>query len=185
MMNQGTAKTAYVFIMGIFFAVLQTCMFFSMEVFLTSAFAGFGAVTGGWLAGSAVGLFIGRAKFLPQGPKGDAVYLAVCLAAYYGFTAAVHASPFNTSLLPVHFALIAISGSTAGVFFTRNRELFPSASRLYYVENNGFILGWIIGFSGYVFIGGTFVMTGPFIAAFAAIATRIMGARECSSASQA
>ncbi|MBI5814686.1 MAG: hypothetical protein HZB29_03655 [Nitrospinae bacterium] len=159
-------KTLYVFMMGFFLALTQTGFFFGMEIFFTSAFAGFGAVAGGWLLGSAAGLFIAKARIWGSGAvRAQIAHIALCLAAYYALQWGLRTAPFDTALAPVYIVLIAVSGSQAGAFFARSGGIFPTASRLYLWENNGFIAGWVAGFAGYVFMGSGFTLWAPALAA--------------------
>ncbi len=71
--------------------------------------------------------------------------------------------PFVIALLPFYAAMIIICGVLAGCFFRVNSALLGSASRLFFIENNGFVLGWIIGFAGFVVYGSVFNLIAPLI----------------------
>ena len=136
----------FVIINGIFFAVLQSGFFFALGTRMTSAYPGFLTVTLGWLIGSALGLRIGH-KVKPS------FWIASSLAAYMATFWGLAFFAYDIRFLPLCGAMVALSGLYAGAFFRVNRSLLGTASRLFFWENNGFIAGWIIGFSGFVWGG--------------------------------
>ena len=151
------SRPVYVLSMGVFFALLQTGYFFQLQFRLTSAYPSFLAVTLAWLIGSAAGLWLSR----NAGTRSVLVWLAASLAAYVLVLLLLRAFPYRMGWLPVVGLLICVSGIHAGVFFGASRHVLGTASRLFFWENNGFILGWIAGFAGYVRSGNTFHWVAP------------------------
>jgi hypothetical protein len=147
-------RLGYVTGSGLLFALLQTGLFFQLQFRLTSAYPSYLAVTLAWLLGSLAGLWLGR-----NGRR--TVWLAASLAAYYGVLILLRCFPYRIGCLPVYGLLMAVCGAQAGHFFAANRALFPSASRLFFWENNGIVLGWIAGFVGYIVFGNVFHWLAP------------------------
>jgi len=176
MTRRGWIRIAYALTMGLVFAFLQTGYFFQLQLRLTSAYPSFLTITLAWLAGSAAGVWLGaRASQAAQGGRpvlAEAAWLAASLIAYYLVLVLLRAAPYRTSMLPLLALLIAVSGVQAGRFFGANSPLFASAGRLFLWENNGFVLGWIAAFAGYVGFGGVFHWAAPALAAIAAAGLR-------------
>ncbi|NQV37613.1 MAG: hypothetical protein HQ509_06385 [Candidatus Marinimicrobia bacterium] len=155
-------KYLFVIVMGIFFALLQTCYFFQLEIWLTAAYPSFLTITMAWLLGNVVGLRL-------ISDKTDSIFVSrrlwviLSVIAYYSVLGLLHLFPYQMNLLPVYGVLIGVSGVMAGRFFVRSRSIFESSSRLFLMENNGFILGWIIGFLGFVRFGISFNLFAPLI----------------------
>jgi len=151
-----TRPEVYATLMGVHFALLQTGYFFELQIGLTAAYPSFITVILSWLAGSVIGLRAGR---------GDADYSIsshiASLAAFGACVFSLRTWPYQMELAPLYATLIMISGAQAGHFFAANTKLFKSVSRLLFMENNGFIAGWIIGFFGFVMFGHRFDIIGP------------------------
>ncbi|MBI4666739.1 MAG: hypothetical protein HY751_10065 [Nitrospinae bacterium] len=167
-MNGGRSGARFAFLAGIYFALLQTGYFWGLAVYMTSAYQGFATVTVAWLAGSGLGLFAGRFTGSPVFTN-RWFWAPAGLGAFYLSMALLRTHPFDLSLIWAHGSMVAISGAGAGVFFADNRNLFQKTARLFYHENNGFVLGWLVGFAGFVFGGFAFSWLAP--AAIAAIVT--------------
>ncbi len=146
----------YATLMGIHFALLQTGYFFELQIGLTAAYPSFITVILSWLAGSVIGLRAGRG-----GADYSLLLHVASLAAYGACVLLLNTWPYQTGLLPLYAALIMVSGAQAGYFFAVNTKLFSSVSRLFLMENNGFVAGWIIGFFGFVAFGHSFDIIGP------------------------
>ena len=69
--------------------------------------------------------------------------------------------PFNTTLWPLYGGLIILMGLYPGVFFTRMSAFFP-ARTLLTRENNGFIIGLIMGTLLFMLIGRAVLWIAPF-----------------------
>ncbi len=144
----------YLILSGLLFAVLQSAYFFVLEIRLTAAYPSFLAVTLGWLVGSVVGLRWGSRL-------AEMMWILLSLLAFFSTQTLLYKFPYATWMLPVAALMIAVSGAQAGAFFRQNREMMKSASRLFFWENNGFIVGWIVGFTCFVKFGPVYLIIGP------------------------
>jgi len=154
-------KGLYVTLFGVFFALLQTSYFFQLEIWLTAAYPAFLTITLGWLMGNIVGL---RFDTTPWGKAIPlAVWLLISLGAYYLVIVLLQLFPDQRLLLPLYGVCIGLAGMLAGRFFVISRTLFSSSAKLFFMENNGFVLGWVLGFFGFVWRGHIFNLTAPFI----------------------
>ncbi len=155
-------KFFYVTSMGVFFAILQTSYFFELEIWLTAAYPGFLTIMLGWLTGNILGLAAGRRWDRER--RSFAVLstlLFASLIAYYLSTSFLKAHPYQMAYLPFYAVMIMVSGAQAGHFFNASRSIFDSASTLFFHENNGFVIGWIIGFFGFITYGSWFNLVAP------------------------
>jgi hypothetical protein len=140
---------------GLLLALLQTGYFFHLSVRLTAAYPSYLTVLVGWLAGSAVGLAMARRH------GGTLRWIGAALLAYYVSYGLLRLFPYDLSLLPLHAVAVFVCGIMAGVFFVEARPLLPTAAALFFWENNGFVLGWLVGFFGYVKGAETFTLAAP------------------------
>ncbi len=154
-------KASFTACMGIYLGLLQTGYFFHLEVWLTATYPGFLTVLSAWMAGTVSGLHFSKARVLK--PSMMVVLLFASLTAYYLSFLLLKLYPYQSGFLPLHGALIFVSGVQGGVFFQTYRNLFPSSSSLFLWENNGFILGWVGGFAGFVLYGTGFTLTAPLV----------------------
>lgn len=153
-------KYLFVIIMGVFFAVLQTCYFFQLEIWLTAAYPSFLTIMLGWLVGSIAGLIIlsSSSRVILKSCR---TWLVLSIGAYYSVIGLLQTYPYRMKFLPIYGILIGISGVLAGRFFVEFRLIFKTTARLFFMENNGFVLGWILGFWGFVWYGHTFNLVAP------------------------
>lgn len=157
---------AHVAAMGLLFALVQSGLFFQLQLRLTAAYPSFLTVTLAWLIGSLVGLWVGRRK---PGSTGFLAWMAASLVGYYLVMVLLRRFPYTIELLPVMGLLIVMCGVQAGHFFGANRSLFDSSASLFFWENNGFLLGWIVGYAGYVRFGNAFHWASPALAGLLAL----------------
>lgn len=155
--------------MGLLFAVVQIGLFFQLQLRLTAAYPSFLTVTLAWLVGSVAGLWLGGRS---RGTIGFATWMAASLGSYYLVMVLLRVSPYTIALLPVMGLLIAVCGFQAGHFFVANRNRLDSSASLFYWENNGFVLGWIVGYAGYIRFGNAFHWAAPALAGLLAYALR-------------
>jgi len=159
-------RYAYTILFGWWFGVIQSSYFFQLEIFLTAAYTGFITATLAWIAGSIAGLYLARPA---NGSPPLIIWHAAGLAAYYTCLLSLAAFPYQLALTPLYFILIMVSGGQTGHFFAYNQKTFPKASTLFFMENNGFILGWLVGFSGFVMAGVDFHYYFPLVAGTALV----------------
>jgi len=65
--------------------------------------------------------------------------------------------------LPVYGVMIGISRVLVGRFFVGACFIFKTSARLFSMENNGFVVGWILGFLGFLWFGHTFNIVAPIV----------------------
>ncbi len=163
---------SHVVAMGLLFAFLQSGYFFQLQFRLTAAYPSFLATTLAWLLGSIAGVWLGGREEAGGRSIRRVLWLAASLGAYYLVLWLLRRFPYRTEWLPVLGLLIAVSGIQAGHFFGASRSLFKSAGRLFFWENNGFVLGWIAAFVGYVQLGSIFHWVAPALAGLVAAGLR-------------
>src|SRR5689334_22358290 len=132
-------RWVYPFLVGLLFGVIQTGYFFQLSFALASTYGTFLLVTLAWLTGSIVGLRASRLSVLTlhKGPW-------ICFVPYIATHLLLNAFPFQSNLWSVYAALVLISGTFSGLFFARLGEVIRPVRRLFFTENNGFLLGIVV-----------------------------------------
>lgn len=123
----------YALLVGFWLAGQQVTMFLALQTHCTATVPAFMAATAGWLAGSLVGVW------LP--PRLARLGLVSGVAGPLLLRAWLAQSPFQPGLLPAFTLVIAVSALYAGQFFRTEQGSFASPGRLFFWENNGFLLG--------------------------------------------
>lgn len=137
----------YPALVGLLLGLLQTGLFFQLAFTLSSSIATFLLVTLCWLLGSALGvLYLGKSRWPTS------AFLLLALAAYAVCVVMLNAAPFNTRWWLVYAALIVLSGFYPGVFFARMAAVYR-ARTLFLRENNGFIVGLVLGSLLFMLLG--------------------------------
>ncbi|MDH5477277.1 MAG: hypothetical protein OEY50_03000 [Nitrospinota bacterium] len=163
-------RITYALLFGAYFGMIQTAYFFGLEILLTAAYTSFVTATLAWIGGAIAGLFLpdghgtAQSSTSPAGPLvvGPLIGWHVAgLAAYYITSALLFSFPYNFAILPFCLPLIMVSGAQTGHFFRVNQPFFPTTAQLFLWENNGFIIGWLAGFTGFVVFGIQFLRFGP------------------------
>lgn len=131
--------TYYPSLVGLLLGLLQTGLFFQLTFTLSSTFGTFLLVTLCWLLGSALGVL-----YLARLPQGTRAFLVLALLAYGACGGLLALFPFGTALWPLYAVLILLTGFYPGVFFARMSPYY-SARTLFFQENNGFIVGLVLG----------------------------------------
>ena len=132
---------------GLLLGLLQTGLYFQLSFMLSSSIRTFLLVTVCWLVGSVIG--IGLAKRVRVGLS---AFILLALAAYFACVLLLGAAPFQAQLWPAYAALIMLTGLYPGVFFVRMGALYK-ARDLFFRENNGFIVGLVVGTLLYLLVG--------------------------------
>lgn len=145
---------------GVLFALLQFSYFVELEWLLSSAWTTYATVVSAWLLGVMVGL-----EYAARSARSEAVTLITNLAAFYLLQWILYLRPFDNRLLPFYAAMILTSGAYAGSFMRTNFRRIKGARNLLLHENNGFLLGLIIGFLGYYYNGRIFPLASPAVCA--------------------
>ena len=145
----------YPSLVGLLLGLLQTGLFFQLTFTLSSTIGTFLLVTLCWLLGSALGvLFLGKSR-VPT-----TAFLFLALAAYAVCVLMLNAAPFNTRWWPVYGLLIVLSGFYPGVFFARMSGVYI-ARTLFLRENNGFIVGLVLGSLLFMLLGRVALWVAP------------------------
>lgn len=152
-------KVCYVFFVGVFFAILQLSYFFSLETKLSSVYFTYFTVVIFWLIGVIFGLSISEKV------KEDTVRLLSVISIYIFFLL-IKRFPFKLIYLVSYIPLISFSSLYAGYFFKAQRKTFRNIKNLFFWENNGFILGFIISFFGFIKSGVNFLIWAPVASLF-------------------
>ncbi len=143
------------FITGFHFGILQIALFFIIQCYVTATFLGYFAVVIAWLMGVIINLKFGRTNDWTR-------TLVISLFSYIILALITAWLPPYRILLPVIIGLIICTALPAGSFF-RNLAQRYSASTLFFHENNGFVLGFILSILGFVKWGLFFLYTAPLI----------------------
>jgi hypothetical protein len=131
-------RVALALVTGFWLGLAQVSLAFALVAGAGASALLFFALTGIWLSGGAIGgIFVrGRAA---------TILLAVALLVAVGARLALFAYPFSS--LGTVAGLIAggLCGSYAAAFLAERSALWADARAVLLHENNGFVLGWIIG----------------------------------------
>jgi hypothetical protein len=153
------AYRVYPALVGLLLGLLQTGLFFQLAFTLSSSIATFLLVTLCWLLGSAIGvLYMGKSR-VPT-----TAFLVLALAAYAVCVLMLQAAPFNTRWWLVYGGLIVLSGFYPGVFFARMATVYTARS-LFLRENNGFIVGLVLGSLLFMLLGRAALWVAPAVIA--------------------
>lgn len=146
--RQSNFPTLLLFV-GLYLGIIQSALFFTVQVFVSATYTGYFAIVLTWSAG-----VIAYMKF---GPKRNLLFtLVLSLSAYYLLL--IYSTFFTTSLesfLPA-LILIFISAFPVGELFKEYSQKISSDLLLFH-ENNGFILGLIFGMICFVKFGVNFL----------------------------
>jgi hypothetical protein len=150
-------RTFHPLIVGLLLGVLQTGLYFQLSFTLSSGFGTYLMLTLAWLFGSLIGV-----RWLAKQSISMGILLLVILGAYGLCCVLLLALPFNFTLFPLYAILIVIIGLYPGVFFARTSQHYP-ASVLFYRENNGFIVGLMLGTVLFMSFGRIVLWVSPLI----------------------
>ncbi len=147
---------------GFHLAVLQFSYFFLLLINVTSTYITYMTVVIAWMLGTLIGLV------LPRLNGGLAMVLGV--AGYYAAYAWVINNPLAPATLPLAAVGVAITGLWAGRFFIVMRPLFVRVDRMFFHENNGFLIGIIAVFMGFTLAGRPFLLWTPLLSVIVLLA---------------
>jgi hypothetical protein len=149
----------YPSVVGLLLGLMQTGLFFQLTFTLSSGFGTFLMMTLSWLLGSAIGvLYAARLEF----PTNQ--FLMLTLLAYFACAILLERLPFNTALWPLYASLVVVSGIYPGVFFARMSSIYRT-SDLFFRENNGFIVGLLVGTLVFMLVGRVALWVLPLLVA--------------------
>ena len=145
----------FAFFTGLHLAVLQFSYFFLLLINITSTYVTYMTVVLSWMAGTLLGLFWRRLN--------ASVALLLGVLGYYAIYGLVINDPLSPSTLPIAALGVAITGLWAGRFFVVMLPLFGRADRLFFHENNGFLVGVVGVFLGFTLLGQAFLLWTPLL----------------------
>lgn len=146
---------AFGFFTGLHLAILQFSYFFVLLINVTSTYITYMTIVISWMAGTLIGLWWRRLN------AGIALLLGV--ASYYAAYLLVVTDPLSPSTLPIAALGVTVTGLWAGRFFVVMLPLFGRADRLFFHENNGFMLGVVGVFLGFTLLGQGFLLWTPLL----------------------
>ena len=161
------ARAFYPSLVGLLLGVVQNGLYFQLAFTLSSGFGTYLMVTLCWLAGSAVGVL-----YAARLPIRTGVFLLTTLAAYAVCSLILLVTPFNTTLLPLYAALVVAASLYPGVFFARAASVY-AAGVLFFRENNGFIVGLVLGTLLFMLLGRAALWLPPVLLALCLVALRL------------
>lgn len=127
----------FAFTAGLYFAACQVGFFTYLEFNLSSTFVSYYATIGVWLLGGFVGLLLRK----------DALTIPLLLGglgAYYLHPFVLAKFPFDMRLLPIYLSFIFVTALYSGYFFRHAGQSFRSAKSIFFHENNGFLVGYML-----------------------------------------
>ncbi len=143
------------FLTGFHLALLQFGYLFVLIINITSTYVTYAMIVLSWMAGTVIGL-------LWRSLDGR-VALCIGVISYYAIYGLVVSDPLSPHTLPFAALGIAISGLWAGRFFVVMLPHFSRADRLFFHENNGFLVGVIAVFVGFTMLGRPFLLWSPLL----------------------
>ena len=145
-----------VFFLGLYFAIIQFSYYFMLEVFLTSRSISYFIALFFWLIGFLIGLNLRKNYNFYK-------LLAVSICSYYLFYLINILFPFKSITFVFLGMLIMFSGICPGYFFIKYESGFKNVKHLFFIENNGFILGVVFSLYSSVSLGEWFIKFGPIL----------------------
>lgn len=151
------------FFLGLFFGLAQSSLFFMVQMYITASFLGYFAVLSAWLVGLMVSMRIRfTASLLWVWLPGWLLQLSL-----YTWAQKETDSPF---LLPLVMGLAALQSFCLGSYLKQISQSGLAAAQLLFHENNGFVLGLILGLPLFLSLGPIyFLVLLPFLALLAAL----------------
>jgi hypothetical protein len=166
------ARTVYPALVGLMLGLLQTGLYLQLAFTLSSGFGMYLLVTLCWLLGSALGsLLLSRLQVSTR------LFLMLAIGSYATCSAMLLLNPFATQLWLVYAALILLVGIYPGVFFAR-AALVYRAGLLFFRENNGFIVGLIVGTLLLMLLGRAALWLPPVLLAIGILVLRMPQAQQ-------
>lgn len=142
---------------GLLLGLLQWASFLQVQALVSATAGVHAACLAAWLAGSLLGLALGK-----RGP--EQAWLAAAVVAYLGLVALARSGPGCPAEAPAPFA--ACMGAYAGCFFRRRGDA-PGCDpgRLLALEGAGAAAGLALAAAGTALGGEAFLLAGPTAAA--------------------
>lgn len=147
---------------GLHLAVLQFSYFFLLLINVTSTYITYMTVVISWMLGTLIGLVLPRLN--------GSLAMVLGVVGYYASYAWVVNYPLSPTTLPLAAVGVAITGLWAGRFFVVMRPLFKRVDRMFFHENNGFLVGIIAVFVGFSMAGRPFLLWTPLLSVIVLLA---------------
>lgn len=138
---------------GLHLAVLQFSYFFLLLINITSTYITYAVVVLSWMAGTLAGLLWRRLNPMAA--------LSGGVVSYYAVYTLIVLDPLSPWSLPLAAFGVAVTGLWAGRFFVVMLPLFERADRLFFHENNGFMVGIVAVFVSFTLLGRPFLLWTP------------------------
>lgn len=161
-MAKRMVRGIYPAVIGILLGLLQTGLFFQLSFTLSSSFRTYLMITVCWLIGSAIGVQLTR-QFGFERVQMIGLLLAA-LGAYFGCILLLRAAPFNSQWWFIYALLVIVMGLYPGAFFVRLGKVY-TARLLFFWENNGFIVGIVVGTLLFMLLGRSVLWFAPLMLA--------------------
>lgn len=147
----------FAFLTGLHLALLQFNYLFILQINISSTYLTYILIVISWMAGTIGGLWW---KHLRPG-----FCLLSGVGGYYMVYAMTAINPLSRWTFVISVAGVMLSGLWAGRFFTAMAPLFGGADKLFFHENNGFLAGIILVFTGFTLLGQPFLLYLPALSA--------------------
>ncbi len=149
----------YPSLVGLLLGLLQTGLYLQLSFTLSSSIGTYLLVTLCWLLGSAIGaLWVSRSEMSLR------VGLILALIAYAACGWFLSLAPFESSRWILYAFLVILTGLYPGLFFARMAPYYR-ARTLFFLENNGFILGLAAGTLLFMIAGRAILWLAPAVVA--------------------
>ncbi|MBZ0318104.1 MAG: hypothetical protein K8L91_16910 [Anaerolineae bacterium] len=159
MSNSQLLHRVYPLLVGLFLGFIQTGLFFQLSFTFSSSFRTYVMMVICWLVGSVLGLRVATKWAVPTNG-----FLLIALLAYGISSVALHLRPFETTFGILYALLIILMGIYPGVFFARMSSIYQ-ARRLFFQENNGFIIGLVGATLLFMLVGRLGIWVSPVLVA--------------------
>jgi len=155
----------YFMFTGLYFSVLQFSYFLVLQLNVSSTYITYMVVVLAWMLGTVVGLWWTKLNTVLIGLLGGIAYYFVFLL--------VSVSSLSIWTLTLASVGVFISGLWAGRFFVHYFTRVPDTDKLFFHENNGFLIGIIITVIGFAQYGKLFLMWSPLFCATLLVSLQI------------
>ena len=139
---------------GVWLGSLQVGFYLLLETHVTAAYLIYFSMVAVWLTGMMAGLSVN--------PKYERWLMWLALAAFYAAADQLRTSPRGVMLIIV-FLSIAVCGFYSGQFFVARRRLFPHVGQLFWWENTGSLVGWVVSTVSWLLWGESALLWVPLV----------------------
>jgi len=146
-------RASLAFMTGLQFSILQFCFLAILQINVSSAYLTYMTVALAWMVGSVIGMWIKRLT------PWMGVFLGTL--AFYFVHILLSFFPFSHLALTISAVGISVAAIWAGRFFVVMRSRFQSPDKMFFHENNGFLLGVVAFFIGFTTLGTSFILFAP------------------------